>query len=701
MTMKTFIKILSAAAVAALAVVSCDKQESILDNGTKTVNFRASELATKTVFGTPDAGSYPTLWTAGKVKVSLNYAKPVRAAITPSADGTTADFSASITQTGAAPYTFYSVSPASAAIGTYDKYKDWTIEFPAQQTPTSASVDERAQLLAGNTAALTAFPTEPITIAYKHLSAYGKMTLANLNLGGATINSIDLEAASDWAGTYYYYPEQNKLSAKAGTKLINIITSSTNDIWFACAPVDLGGTQLKVKVNTDSGVFEKSFTIPTGKKFEAGKVAKFSLDMTGAVQSPNTIYTLVTSLDELTVGSEVIVVSNSKDLALGEQLNYNRAAVGIIKNENTIMDPASLVGVFTLERGSKSMTAAFRELSGYLTSGSDDRYDNLMTVGTIDDNSSWSVTINGADFLIQSQGNNANNCIRYNNARNYFGASASASILPEEKVAIYKKNGSGTTEKVFVVLPTITVDTTPISIPAEGAAAPQTLAMTLADATGHAISAHETKDATAPQAAWIAGLNYNEAASELSFTVLPNTEPAPRTAYIIISATNTNGTVTKEIQVAQPGNVEVPVQTYSWILASGDLGKAAGSVSKGSPTLTWDATAATYVGFDSQYGRGFQIGSGNKPTTSYSLTTSALSGKLIRKITVNSCTAKGGTAKLSVSVGGVEKLTKQSLTTTATDYVIDNINASGDIKISWSNTVKKAFYIKSINIEYQ
>ena len=443
MTMKTFVKILSAAAVAALAVVSCDKQEKILDNGTKIVNFTASEIATKTVFGTPDAGSYPTLWTAGSVKVSLNYAKPVRAAITPSADGTTADFSASITQTGAAPYTFYSVSPASAAIGTYDKYKDWTIEFPAQQTPTSASVDERAQLLAGNTAALTAFPTEPITIAYKHLSAYGKMTLANLNLGGATINSIDLEAASDWAGTYYYYPEQNKLSAKAGTKLINIITSSTNDIWFACAPVDLGGTQLTVKVNTSTGIYEKKVTIPVGKVFTAGKVAKFKIDMSGVVPSSGVVYDLVTSLDQLTIDSEVIIANLDGTKAMSSTQNKNnRKAVDISLTDNKIVNPAEAVAIFTVKNGFNGKTLAFKDSQGYIYAAGGTKYNYLKTKATLALNASWNVTIatGGSATIVCADSKVVRNTIRYNSSNNLFSCYASNNTYEGLRpIAIYKK----------------------------------------------------------------------------------------------------------------------------------------------------------------------------------------------------------------------------------------------------------------------
>ncbi|MBO5805926.1 MAG: chitobiase, partial [Tidjanibacter sp.] len=106
-----------------------------------------------------------------------------------------------------------------------------------------------------------------------------------------------------------------------------------------------------------------------------------------------------------------------------------------------------------------------------------------------------------------------------------------------------------------------------------------------------------------------------------------------------------------------------------------------------------------YIGFDSNNGRGLQIGSGNNPTKSFSLSTSGISGN-IKSIKINSSMASGGSAKLSVSVGGTSVKSNQALTTSATDYTISDINKSGEIVISYTNTAK-AFYIKSIVVEYE
>ena len=113
-------KTIAALACIALASFSCQKIEESNDIQTsKVVNFTASALETRTVFGTPEGTKYPTLWTANdtKVKVSLNYASPKDAELTPSADGKTASFSVDVKDDETGSYTFYSLSPSSAALG--------------------------------------------------------------------------------------------------------------------------------------------------------------------------------------------------------------------------------------------------------------------------------------------------------------------------------------------------------------------------------------------------------------------------------------------------------------------------------------------------------------------------------------------------------------------------------------------------------
>lgn len=113
--------------------------------------------------------------------------------------------------------------------------------------------------------------------------------------------------------------------------------------------------------------------------------------------------------------------------------------------------------------------------------------------------------------------------------------------------------------------------------------------------------------------------------------------------------------------------------------------------------VVWTASAATYIGWDQNYGKGVQIGSSKNPTTAFTLSTSAIKGK-ISKITVNSAIANGGDAKLSIAVGGTKYLDGAELQLEKADYSCEP-NAEGDIAISFAATAK-AFYIASITVEY-
>ena len=134
--------------------------------------------------------------------------------------------------------------------------------------------------------------------------------------------------------------------------------------------------------------------------------------------------------------------------------------------------------------------------------------------------------------------------------------------------------------------------------------------------------------------------------------------------------------------------------TYTHTFKSGEL--KVGTVTLSGISWTGEGTVP-FWGFDSNNGRGLQIGSGSNPCKAFSLSTSGFEGT-ITEVVVNASMASGGTAKLSISVGGTSYLSNKALTTTATNYTATG-EASGDLVISYTNTAK-AFYIKSISVTY-
>lgn len=177
-----------------------------------------------------------------------------------------------------------------------------------------------------------------------------------------------------------------------------------------------------------------------------------------------------------------------------------------------------------------------------------------------------------------------------------------------------------------------------------------------------------------------------------SFTVTPtaNTGAARNATLTVTNSANSSYTAT--VSVSQGSALD---KTYLWTTAAGQVTAAAGSVTVSN--VKWDFSAATYIGFESaNSARGLQIGSSNKPQTSeWTLSTDQISGT-IKSVKVNACT--GGSATLSISVGGVSYLSATSLTSTTTAYTGTG-SSSGTIVITMQAGTK-AMYIKSIEIVY-
>lgn len=454
--MKTLFKSLLAAAAAVVALAACQRQENdVRTDGGRTVRFLAGPVGTRTVFTAPDAtGKYPVEWTANdaKVKVSLNFNSAVNADVTP--NGATAKFEATFKTEGIeAPYTFYALSPLAAGISVSGSYKSWTVEIPADQTPSEGTPDEAAQVLAGVSQACASLD-EVIRMDFSHVTAYGRLTLTNLDLAGTAVTGISLTAEKPLAGRFYYYVvdtdehSAGEVVANTASNTVNLATTSLSDIWFACAPADLSGTALKVVVRTESGPVEKVITVPANRKFESGKIAKFSIDMTGATHAESKVYELVTDASQLTSGSEVIIANEAGDHAVSTTQNTNnRAATEVAVADNKITDPSETVEILAVEAGTAAGTFAFKGKNGlYLVA--ENGNNRLKSSETKTELGSFAVSIDAEGVATV----NATACdhgnMRYNSSSALFNCYAPSSTTGTA-VALYKLVGSGSDEPIF------------------------------------------------------------------------------------------------------------------------------------------------------------------------------------------------------------------------------------------------------------
>ena len=444
--MKKIFTMILVGAAAVLASVSCNKEEVIEASKDGTVRFYANEIKTKTEFGTPDGNKYPTLWTGNEdVYISLNMATSVKASVTPTGSNKTADFTTAsdITDDGSGNYVFYAVSPDQVSkINT--TYNSWTLEIPANQTPSATSVDEAAQILFAKESTGSTFPAS-VGLNFKHVTAYGKISFANLALDpGETVTSVVIESPVNWVGRWYYYVEDHDtykagdIAPSSASKVLTITTDKTSDIWFACAPVDLHSKTIDITVATTKGTFSKSITFPSEKgNFEAGKIGSFTVNMSGVTRAGGVVYTLVDDVAELTLGSEVIIVASAANYAIStNQQTNNRTQASVTKSDSTISDPSSSVQVFTIGNGTRGGTYSLSTGTDYIYAISGQNY---LRTSTLDVYGSWSISILEGIATIQSVGTTDVRTIRHNSSSSIFSCYKSG----QNDVSIYKRNGTG------------------------------------------------------------------------------------------------------------------------------------------------------------------------------------------------------------------------------------------------------------------
>ena len=435
--MKKFFQIAVTALMSLAALSGCRNAEQEVPEASsvKTVRFHAGAAPTRTAFAEAVDGVYQTLWTENDsdILLSLNYGKAEASAVTPSADGTTASFEASFDASAtSAPYTFYAVSPASAARAISPSRSAWSVYIAAFQHPSALSVDEDAQLLVAKSAASATLPGE-VDLHFSHLTAYGRISLKNLELGDATVSKVDLIFSTPVVGEWYW-GEDGTLTANGDSHTITLDTDASGDLWFACAPVDVSGQTLKLVVFTDQGNLTREITFPEGRKFNSGKVARFSVDMAGIEIQGGDTFVLVTDASELQVGDEVLVVSKDGTYALGAQQSSYRKEVSVNATGGVIADPGEAT-VLTLELGSAIGTWSFRTGNAYLASTSSGN--NLTEVASKNANASWKVTVSSSATLIQAQAGGSK-LLKHNPSYHRFSCYKNSSTNVDN-VVLYRK----------------------------------------------------------------------------------------------------------------------------------------------------------------------------------------------------------------------------------------------------------------------
>lgn len=163
---------------------------------------------------------------------------------------------------------------------------------------------------------------------------------------------------------------------------------------------------------------------------------------------------------------------------------------------------------------------------------------------------------------------------------------------------------------------------------------------------------------------------------------------------IVVKATV--GSITKSFEINSVSDMQTISKTYIHTFASKQITTDGGTATLSG--LEWTYSSAEYIGFEGgNDGRGLQIGSSKKPSSSYSFTTVLPEGVIVNKVKLVLST--GGSAEYQVVTGTFDS-NKQTISSTKNqEYIADIAGSDTNLTINMFST-KAAMYIKSMTIEF-
>ena len=202
---------------------------------------------------------------------------------------------------------------------------------------------------------------------------------------------------------------------------------NTKEIWdFTSNTIESNLTLYPVFKKSDSFEF-----VTMINKLEAQLAYNYN-----ETSASSSYYSLVTDINEINIGDQIIIVSNENGVAIStNQKSNNRGTTKVTIEDRKIKYISDEVEVITLVEGVKGNTFGFKVGNQYLYAASSSS-NYLRTSSTLNDNASWSVAIdsNTGSATIKATGSNTRNWLRFNKTSDLFACYASG----QQDVYIYK-----------------------------------------------------------------------------------------------------------------------------------------------------------------------------------------------------------------------------------------------------------------------
>lgn len=689
-------------AVAAMAFAGCTKEdtgnvsEATGNKITVNANAYAPETETRTVIGDKtEQGTRPVYWNDENEALAIvEFADNTRGAAiktgeyTLSEDKKNANFQFELTEnTSATAFDYYALYPYSVwseDILTTTEYI--TLRYPSVQTPSAASADPNASVLFAKDMGHSVQPTT-LNFSFKHVAAYGKMTITGLPMGsGEVVKSVTFSSPDKiLAGTYRYYHETPESSSVVGTNTSNSITANvealaingTQDftVWFACLPTTIDAT-FSVSVQTDANIYTREVTVPSDRplEFVAGQVSTFGVDMSSVAVAGD--YS----------GDYVIMVRQSNNYyALSSIDSKNKTRLDAVQFEYNGTDESVTTGntelIWTITKNGSSYTLSnggkYLSWPGEPGSKSGDNEavmsetEYLLNINPNDDGT-YAITSNDDSSRYLAKNSTVDNM--------YF--------------AFYKgqTNNLYLVPATYAVWPTISADVTEVSLEYNDETAHE-FNVTVSDATSVVAAAYDDAEGMT-ECSWLIA-EYAE--GKVTYMAEANNTDAERSAYIIVTATNENGSRKLTIPVNQAKEISQGEYTVTWAAQSGAMSSQTGTISTGD--FAWDYTrsSVSYTGWQSGC---IQLGKKDSPE-SVTFTTNNIQG-IIKSVSVD-CASYNSAHKITITVGDViylEKADTPRWSNNSTGVITGTGTSSGEIKIEFTDG-SRAMYIKSISVTYE
>ena len=422
-----------------------------------------------------------------------------------------------------------------------------------------------------------------------------------------------------------------------------------------------------------AGTTTISVTVAGDDTYNEGK-GSYELTVENAPIVSTATWSLVTDASTLAEGDVIVIVAAGSNVALSTTQNdNNRGQQAITKNSNSTVTIDDKVQQLTLGAGTTTGTFSLSTGSGGYLYASSSKSNYLKTTATLDANGSWTITIDESNnATIKANGTNTRNWLRYNSNSSIFSCYSSG----QDDVRIYRMNDTRASQSISYSAETGSIDkyTSDKNIPTlDVSGVKTTVSYTSSDETVATVSGTGEitplkAGTTTITAIAAASAEYREA----------------KASFVLTVTDSAAGAVTKVDKTAKItfGTNNVKINAAS-VTANDDC--------KNSWTITTDGTTSF-----TQQPTYSQVGSGSKPATSITFTTTLPSDAEVGSIEAKFGGFSGTAGSVSLKVGDAS-VGSGSLNATNDVMVSSTSSAAGNVvtvSITGISKGVKCYYIK-------